>query len=41
MIGGYDDPETWRERARGRKAAADRANDGAARFNVTMNGGAL
>jgi len=34
MIGDYDDPETWRERARDARAAAERAEDGAARSTL-------
>ena len=34
MIGDYDDPETWRERARDARAAADKAKDGAARATL-------
>jgi len=34
MIGDYGDPETWRERARDARAAAERANDGAARSTL-------
>jgi hypothetical protein len=34
MIGDYGDPETWRERARDARAAAERAEDGAARSTL-------